>query len=137
MLHGNFSSSSAQMPENFSAKFLVTDNSRYLSRRYEIPGESMESIIKNDLEPMIKRMLMLDKNIFNAAIRADNGIALSICETLCDIYTRILERIESAYNLLDRELNTLFGQDESWSSYLVNTNGFNILKKAEGLMKIL
>ena len=129
-LHGNFSSSSAKMPENFSAKFLVTDNSRYLSRRYEIPGESMDLLVRNELEPLIKRLLMLDKNIFNAAIKADSGIALSICETLCDIYIRILDRIESAYGLLDRELNGLFGPDESWSYYLVNTSGFNSFKSS-------
>jgi len=125
MLHNNYSSSGGQIPEQFTAKFLVTDNSRYLSRRYEVPGESPELLFKQEYCSFLKKILKLQPAIFNAMIKANSEIAEDMYGFLSGLYMKSLTRIETIYDLLNRELAKIFGQDSSWSSYLVDNNGFD------------
>jgi len=130
MLVKNFSSSAAQMPQQFSAKFLITDNSRYLSRRYEVPGESLDSMMKKDATVLVKKLLQMEGPVFGAVIKSDVSIAESIFEILSDLYMRCLDRIESMHDQLDREMRSLFGGEESLSTYLVQGSGFEVWRNS-------
>ncbi|MDR3238190.1 MAG: cyclic nucleotide-binding domain-containing protein, partial [Spirochaetia bacterium] len=131
-LYQNFSSGSASFPEQFSAKFLVTDNSRSLSRRYGLPGEAAEAILQKDLA-LIKQLLSMNKQIFTEMIKSEKNIAVNICETLTDVYSRIISRVESAKGLINKELYSMFGPENSWSDYLVNGDGFDQWKNSNKL----
>ncbi|MCL1910754.1 MAG: cyclic nucleotide-binding domain-containing protein [Leptospirales bacterium] len=132
-LHQNFLSAQASFPQEFTTQFVITDNGRFLSRRYGLHGESVESAMQKDIVGLIKRLLSMNKQIFTEMIKADKGIAVTICETLTDIYDKIVSRVESANSLMDKELNSMFGHENSWSDYLVNNDGFEQWKNSNKL----
>ncbi len=123
MLHGNFSSSGGNLPEQFTARFLVTDNSRFLSRRYEIPGESLDSINRGEMAEFMKKLLRLPPKITGTMVRTDPAIAIDMYRMMADVYLKVLDRIDTAAESIDRELGNLFGESASWSEYLVAGNG--------------
>ncbi|MCL2025339.1 MAG: cyclic nucleotide-binding domain-containing protein [Leptospirales bacterium] len=132
-LHQNFLSSQAAFPQQFTAQFIITDHGRFLSRRYGIPGETVESIIQKDIIGLTKRLLSMDKQVFAEMIKADRGIAVTMCETLTGIYDGIVSRIESANAIIGKELNSIFGPENSWSDYLANNDGFEQWKNSNKL----
>lgn len=125
MLHGNFISSGGQFPEKFGAQFLVADNSRFLSRRYEIPGESINAINRGDVSEFIKKLLKLPPKLSGTMIRTDPGIAVDMYRMSAEVYLKVLDRINMTVDSIDSELDKLFGESGSWSEYLVENGGFN------------
>lgn len=133
VLYENFLRSGTDFPDIFETNFLIADHSRILSRRYELPGESVDSNLNKDVVILLKRLLSINRQIFNEAVRADNAIAASACETLTEIYDKVLSRIKSAKRLLEKELASIFDEKESWTDYLVNNDGFSQWKNSEQL----
>ena len=129
-LHQNFLSSKTAFPQQFTIQFVITDNGRLLSRRYGIPGESVESAMQKDTVSFIKRLLSMNKQVFTEMIKADKDIAVTMCETLTGIYDGVVSRIESANAIIDKELYSMFGHENSWSDHLVNNDGFEQWKNS-------
>ena len=123
-LYENYLRGRAPFPDIFDISFTIADHSRVLSRRYELLGESVESSLNRDIVVLLKRLFSINKQIFNEAVRADNAIAVNACETLTEIYEKVLFRMESAKQLLDKELTAIIGDQGSWTDYLVNNDGF-------------
>ncbi len=129
-MYRNFTASNGQFPEFFRGNFLISDNSRYLSRRYTLPGESASDALQNNNVQFINEILNLSRKTIASIISENPQIAVSVTDSMCSIYDDILYRFESAHSLMIRELGTVFNEQGSWTEYLTSLDGYDILKNS-------
>ncbi len=127
-LFANFTSSGGALPSPVTARFLITDNSRYLSRRYNFSGEPVENLINRPMIDMISRIV--NQPASAGIIGADPEIAASMLQLVTASQSGVIGRIESLCDQTGRELADLFGAETSWSSYLTAGGGFNQIVSA-------
>lgn len=133
--YNGFSSTKGRFPEFFSGQFLLTDNSRYISRRYTLAGESVENILKKDVVMLSKNTLSLDKQMLGAMLKANPSIGINMCKTFTEIFDSILFRLNAATDSITKELHGFLDDENSWADYLVNIDGFDQWKNTGRLTK--
>ncbi len=124
-LYNMFTSNGGDLQIVFNAKFLITDNSQFLKKKYSFPGLPMESLIDQKQCQLIKKILKINPKIFGAMIKTDPSILVDMFELLTDNLFKVLDRIESIRNEIDNKLQTIFGHESSWSSFFVEDGGFD------------
>jgi hypothetical protein len=124
-LYNIFSSNGGKAPSVFGAKFLISDNSQFLKKKYSFPGLPMESLIDYKQCQFIKKFLKLNANISESAGKEDPSMLADTYEILSDNFLKVLDRIESIHMEIDIFLAVLLGNDNSWASFLVDGRGFN------------
>ncbi len=124
-LYAAFRSNGGDIPKAIGAQFLITDNSSYLKKKYSFPGMPIQSIIDQKQCDQVKKFLKLDKNVFTGLLKEDPSILQNMVEIISDNLIKALDRIYAVHNEIDLELETLFGQKASWSSYFTENNGFD------------
>jgi hypothetical protein len=125
-LFNAFKSNNGDLPKVIDAQFLLSDNSAFIKKKYAFPGMPIQSIIDAKQCAQVKKFLQLDKNTFANLIKEDPSILQNMIETISDNLIKVLDRIYAVHTEIDSELDTLFGQKSSWSSYFTDNNGFDV-----------
>lgn len=116
--HNTFLDNGGHFPSKFDGKFLVTDNSSILNKKYTFSGLPLESLIDIKQCNFLKKFLKLGANFFTSVQKADPGIPLYMFETLSNALLKVLDRVEAIHNEIDEEIVTFFDDESSWTSYL-------------------
>ena len=132
-LHKTFTSNGGKLPSVFDAKFIVSDNSALLNKKYSFPSLPLESLVDIKQCKFIRRILKLNPKTFLMITTEDPSISEYMFEALSENYIKVLDRIEAIQYETDSELSTLLGAENSWSSYLADGGGFNEWQKSGGL----
>ena len=122
-VHGKFKSNGGGVPAQFDARFLVTDNSSFLDKDYRIPESSLGKSVPR-LDDFMMRTLQLDQSVIESMFKADPTMAEHMYEGLSDNFIGTLGTVDKLCQIVDVELALLFGDSDSWTSYLVDGNGF-------------
>lgn len=120
-LYNIFISGGGSFDSLLGAKFLITDNSSSLKKKYSFPGLPVESLIDPKQCGMIKKFLKINRKILGDVIREDDSILADMIEIVSDNLNKILDRVGAVRDEIDREMLTLFGPYPSWSSYMVDS----------------
>jgi len=120
-----YSANGGLVPEKIDIQFLVSDHSRFISGNYEFPGEKADVLFKNELSSFIKQFLKLENGLLNSIIKSDPQIGINMFNSLSDIFSSVLGRTEILIQLINDELNILFGEGPGWTSLLVDDGGFD------------
>ncbi|MBN2040891.1 MAG: Crp/Fnr family transcriptional regulator [Spirochaetes bacterium] len=123
-LYNLFKANSGTLDDVFEAKFLISDNSKFLRKKYAFPGLPIQSLIEPRQCTLVKKFLKLDKAVFGKVIKEDITILQNMIEMISDNLLKVLDRIYAIHNEIDSELETLFGSS-GWSSYLTDAGGFD------------
>jgi hypothetical protein len=121
-LHKKFLSKGGRLPGQFDARFLITDNSAFLDKKYALP-EAVGDQANIKLDDFIIRTLQLDQAVVVSMFKADPSMAASMYENLCEKFMGAFDRIEKICNYIDKELSLLLGDSDSWASYLMDGGG--------------
>ncbi len=124
-INTKYKANSGPEPETYDTRFLITDNGRFLKKRYELPDGNLYTTVDKKTSDLIMRFLKLDQNVFKSIIKADPVIGMNMFEILTDNYINLLNRIERIQEFIDNELKVLFGDDNSWTYYLADSGGLN------------
>ena len=125
-LYKVFKSNKGTFPEVVDAQFLISDNSAFIRKKYAFPGMPIQSIIDAKQCAQVKKFLQLDKGTFANLVKEDPSILQNMIETISDNLIRVLDRIYAVHAEIDSELENLFGQKSSWSSFFTENNGFDL-----------
>lgn len=126
-LYETYINNGGEFPSCFDAKFLISDNGSILKKNYNFPGLPLESLIDLKQSNFFKKLLAVSPNLLEALIKDKQDIAIFIFETISEYLLKVLDRIEAVANEIEDELILLFGNDSSWTSYLVDLKGYNRL----------
>ncbi len=124
-LYGTFTEHGGELPLSFDGKFLVSDNSAALRKKYVFPGLPLESIADLKQCSFFKRLMGAGQEIVKSSMRSDPNIATYIFETASDNLIKILDRIENVHKEIDEQIAHLFGEEESWAMYLADGKGLD------------
>jgi hypothetical protein len=122
-LHKQFLSKGGRLPASFDARFLITDNSTYLNKKYGLPDAVLETA-RGQLDDFIMRTLQLDQSVVVSMFKSDPSMAVSMYDGLSEKFMAALERVEKICQYTDNELSILLGDNDSWASYLVDSGGY-------------
>jgi len=114
----------------YTAQFLVADTGK-LDKNYILPDWPIDLIFDKKSFNLIVKLLKLDPAIFVPAIKADPTIAISIFELMTDKLMKAYDLIDTGLDAIESVLTTLFGSENSWSSYLAEKGGFDDWKDSE------
>ncbi len=123
-LHRKFKSKGGPIPAEFDARFLITDNSSWLDKKYTLP-EAVQEHQNTKYDDFIMRTLQMEQNVVVSMFRSDATMASSMYDGLTESFMSSLERIEKICHFVDNELAILFGDDDSWASYMIDRGGIN------------
>ncbi len=122
-LHKQFVSKGGRLPSPIDARFLITDNSSSLNKKYGLP-EAVLDPSGGKLDDFIMRTLQLDQSVVVSMFKSDPTMAVSIYDSLTEKFMAGLERVEKICQFTDNELSILLGDNDSWASYLVDSGGY-------------
>lgn len=120
--YSGFSRNGGNVPDTFTAKFLITDNSSLIGRCYET-GEGF--ISDSAVMDFAGRLLRVDAGIFRTLIAADPEIAVGMYDLLTDRYLEQLFAYARLSAMINTELTSIFGDSDSWLDFLVSRGGFD------------
>lgn len=120
-----FMSNNGDISGRFDAKFLISDNSGFLKKRYAFPGMPVQSLIEPKQCALVKKFLKADKNSFTNIIKEDPSILQNMMEIVTDNLIKVLDRIYAVHEEIDTELEILFGST-GWPVYLIENGGFDM-----------
>ncbi len=123
-LHRKYKAKSVASPAEFDARFLITDNSAQLDKKYQLP-EAVKEHPQTKYDDFILKTLQLEQNVVISMFKSDATMASSMYDGLAESFIASLDRIEKICHFVDNELAILFGDDDSWASYLVDRGGIN------------
>ena len=123
-LHKRFKSKGGALPKPADARFLITDNSSYLGKKYLLP-EAVQEHPQTKFDDFILRTLQLEQNVVVSMFKSDSTMASSMYDGLTDSFIGSLDRVEKLCHYVDIELGILFGDSDSWASYLMDSGGIN------------
>ncbi len=123
-LHTKFKSKGGSFPAEFDARFLIVDNSPSLDKKYLLP-EAVQGLPGTKYDDFILKTLQLDQNVVVSMFKSDPTMASSMYDGLSDSLIASLERVEKISHFVDNEMAILFGDDDSWASYLIDRGGMN------------
>jgi len=126
-LFSNYSSAGGENPSQMDARFLLSDNSRFLRKKYEAPGEPLESFLSMEQCTFMRDLLKLDASLVQPVLAADSTLSIRMFSLFDKSLSRSFERLASLADGIHRELESLIGDDNSWASYLVKTGGMDEL----------
>jgi CRP-like cAMP-binding protein len=121
-LHAKFKSKGGAMPRPADARFLITDNSSYLGKKYLLP-EAVQEHAHTKFDDFILRTLQLEQNVVVSMFRSDSSMASSMYDGLTESFIGALDRVEKICHYVDNELAILFRDSDSWTSYLMDSGG--------------
>ena len=121
-LHNRFRSKRGPVPEKFDARFLIADNGAYLGKEYRLP-EAVAGHSGTKFDDFVLRTLQLDQNVVVSMFKADATMASSMYDGLLESFTDTLERVGKIGHYVDKEMAILFGDSDSWTSYLMDSGG--------------
>lgn len=122
-LHARFKAKGGSFPAQFDARYLITDNSQALGKDYGIPESSLGKSVPR-LDDFMMRTLQLDQSVIESMFKSDPTMAEHMYEGLSDNFIGTLSRMEKLCQIVDVELALLFGDNDSWASYLADSGGF-------------
>ncbi|TFH42414.1 MAG: cyclic nucleotide-binding domain-containing protein, partial [Chrysiogenales bacterium] len=122
-LHKKFKSKGGSFTPPFDARFLITNNGSYLGRAYELPEGAGEAAGSRS-DDFILRTLQLEQNVVVSMFKSDAAMASSMYDGLAESFYGSLDQSGRIGSHTDRELALLFGDDDSWTSYLFEAGGF-------------
>ncbi len=125
-LFSKYTASGGSSPSSFSARFLITDNSKFLRKVYDAPGDSGDSSQAMVSCDLVKSILKQDVAVLKAMIDSDADIALRMFDILQDSYARSLDRTVMLSEALDNEFSTLLGDNGSWIEFLLKKKGIDL-----------
>lgn len=123
-LHKKFKSKGGSIPAELDARFLINDNSPYLDKKYALP-EAVQEHPHTKYDDFILKTLQLEQNVVVAMFKSDSTMASSMYDGLTESFISALNRVEKICHFVDNELAVLFGDDDSWASYLIDRGGMN------------
>ncbi|MBP7735376.1 MAG: cyclic nucleotide-binding domain-containing protein [Spirochaetes bacterium] len=123
-IHKKFKSKGGSFPAEFDARFLIVDNSPSLDKKYLLP-EAVQEHPGTKYDDFILRTLQLDQNVVISMFRSDPTMASSMYDGLSESLISSLDRVQEICHFVDNELAILFGDDDSWASYLVDRGGLS------------
>ena len=132
-LFSKYSAVGGEMPSMMDARFLLADNSRILRKKYEIPGEPVDTYLAMEQSTFIRDLLKSDASLVQPILAADPTLAVRMFSMVDKSLTRSFERMGMLSDNIRRELENLVGDEESWSSYLVKTGGIDELSETDRL----
>jgi hypothetical protein len=121
-VHNRYKSKRGPVPAQFDARFLVTDNGTYLGKEYRLP-EAVSEQAATRSDDFILKTLQLEQNVVESMFRSDATMASHMYDGLIENFMATLERIEKISHYIDTELAILFGEHDSWTSYLMDSGG--------------
>ncbi len=124
-LYNEYNSSGGAFPSPISAKFLVSDNSSSLNKKYQIPGDFSVINGNKNFISFAGSFLEVDPSVVRAVFKSESSIALQLFDAVSSDFINTVDLIEGLYGLIEKELDDLFGNDASWTSYLVDGGGFS------------
>ncbi len=123
-LYNEYKSGGGEIPREFTAKFLVTDSSRYFNKDYSIEtGDDGSG--NRDLNEFVKRILMLDGTISSSMVKSDPEIGAMMHSALTGNLIAVLNDIERMNSHVYKVMNRLFGDGVSWTTFLTDNGGFD------------
>jgi len=123
-LSDSFFSSGGKMPSTITAKFLITDNSSVLNKKYISDEFQSKNLVDEKIFSITKKMLSLEPKILAAIIRSDESILAEIYKSMTDDYQKVLDSIDLLLENVEHVLHDLYGDDSSWTEYLIDNSGF-------------
>lgn len=123
-LHRKYKSKGGAFPAEFDARFLINDGSPFLEKKYQLP-EAVKEHPQTKYDDFILKTLQLEQNVVVSMFRSDATMAASMYDGLTESLMASLDRVEKIRHYIDNELAVLFGDDDSWASYLVDRGGVN------------
>jgi len=126
-LYETYINNGGEFPSRFDAKFLIADNGNILKKNYNFPGLPLESLIDLKQSSFFKKFLGVSANLLEAIIRDKPDIAIFIFEIISDYLLKVLDRVEAVANEIEEEFTILFGNESSWTWYMVDLKGYNRL----------
>ncbi|MDY6968461.1 MAG: hypothetical protein SVR08_07400 [Spirochaetota bacterium] len=132
-LYKTFTSNGGELPPIFDAKFVISDNSAQLNKKYSFPSLPLETLIDIKQCKFIRKLLKLKSNTFLMIAKEDPSISESMYESLSENLIKVLDRIEAIQYEIENELTTLFGSENSWALYLTEGGGLSEWQKSGGL----
>ncbi|MBN2159411.1 MAG: cyclic nucleotide-binding domain-containing protein [Spirochaetes bacterium] len=120
--HRKFRAKGGGCPSLFGARFLVTDNSSFLGKAYRLPEAAQEQP-NTKFDDFILKTIQLEQKVVVPMFKADPTMASSMYDGLTESFTATLDRIEKIGHFADKELSILFGDADSWASYLIDAGG--------------
>jgi CRP-like cAMP-binding protein len=121
-VHNRYKAKRAPVPAQFDARFLVTDNGTYLGKEYRLP-EAVSEQAASRSDDFILKTLQLDQNVVESMFKSDATMASHMYDGLLDNFIATIERIGKISHYVDTELAILFGEHDSWTSYLMDSGG--------------
>ncbi len=121
-LHKKFKSKGGALAPPLDARFLITNNGQYLGREYGLP-EALRDDEASRSDDFILRTLKLEQNVVVSMFKSDATMASSMYDGLSASFAGTLGRAGAITGYTDRELALLFGDDNSWTSYLFDAGG--------------
>jgi CRP-like cAMP-binding protein len=119
-IYNTYTENSGSLPQEFNTRFLVTDVSRFLGKKYALPAGPMDSPAMKKVFNFIQRMCSLNDSLFTSCIKADPGFAVDLYDLLSDLYLKALDRNTSVMRTIDDRLRALLDAQNSWTSYLTD-----------------
>jgi hypothetical protein len=121
-LQSKFKARGGRVPAQFDAQFLITDNSSFLDKKYELP-EAVKEHPHTKYDDFILKTLQLEQNVVVSMFKSDPSMASSMYDGLSESFNGILDRVDKICHFVDNELTILFGDSDSWASYLMDNGG--------------
>ena len=121
-LQAKFKAKGGQLPAQFDAQFLITDNSAVLGKRYELP-EAVREQAHSKYDDFILKTLQLEQSVVVSMFKSDPTMASSMYDGLMESFNGTMDRMEKICHFVDNELSILFGDTDSWASYLMDNGG--------------
>lgn len=121
-IHRKFKAKGGACPAMFGARFLVTDNSTLLGKAYRLP-EAVQEHPNTKYDDFILKTIQLEQNVVVSMFKSDPTMASSMYDGLSESFLSTLDRIEKIGDFVDKELAILFGDADSWASYLIDAGG--------------
>ncbi len=129
-LHNRYRANRGPLPAQFDARFLITDNGRYIGKEYRLP-EAVADDAGTKFDDFILRTLQLDQNVVVSMFKADATMAASMYDGLLESFINTLERVGTISHYVDKEFAILFGEQDSWASYLMDSGGMTEWERSE------
>ncbi len=124
-IYNVFMANNGDISGQYDAKFLISDNSSFLKKRYVFPGMPVQSLIEAKQCALVKKFLKIDKKTFTAIIKEDPSILQNMIEIINDNLIKVLDRIYAIHDEIDTELETLFGSS-GWPVFFIDNGGLDM-----------
>jgi hypothetical protein len=124
ILNETFRKSGGALPKQFDPQFLLTDRSVSLKKKYQLPGDPLESVLEKSLYDFFKRFARVDRNISAHLAKADPEIAAYMFERVSLYLSKIFDKVSLLYESINDEMDMLYGAEDSWSRFLGDYGAF-------------